>query len=186
MIATAHIEPQTAIKNHRQQLFSQFSHWNYASDFIFISNQFTVPFQVCCGWTEVRIFFLKGGGQSLHRNVRFFHPHRPRHKSRLNDHTSPPRCFVASMLLSPLCCFLFWWRMRWCDTGGWCYILSMVLPDWVFFPLHIKACLRCVLAGFSPGRLYRNLAPYWTKLNWESVPFTDTRMNEFTVTFIRQ
>ena len=26
------------------------------------------------------------------------------------------------------------------------------------FPLHIKACLRCVSAGFLPGRLYGNLA----------------------------
>ena len=62
----------------------------------------------------------------------------------------------------------------------------LLLPDLVFFPLHIKACLRCVLARFSPGGLYGNLAPYWTKLNWESVPFTDIRMNAFTVTFIRQ
>ena len=34
----------------------------------------------------------------------------------------------------------------------------LVLPDWMFSPLHIKACLRCVLAGFSPGRLDGNLA----------------------------
>ena len=34
----------------------------------------------------------------------------------------------------------------------------LLLPDWMFSPLHIKACLRCVLAGFSPGRLDGNLA----------------------------
>ena len=48
--------------------------------------------------TEVRIFFLKAGGQSLHKMSDFSHPHRPRHKTSLNDHTTPC-CFVASTLL---------------------------------------------------------------------------------------
>ena len=106
-------------------------------------------FRFAVDGTEMRILFLKAGGQSLHRNVRFFPSSWPCHKTRLNDHTTPPCCFVASML---------------------------------FFPLHMKACLRCVLARFSPGRLYRNLALYWTKLNWESVPFTGTRMQRWKVT----
>lgn len=39
--------------------------------------------------------------------------------------------------------------------------------------------------GFS--RIFAwNLVPNWTKLDWESVSFTDARMNGFTVTFIRQ
>ena len=42
------------------------------------------------------------------------------------------------------------------------------------------------LAWFSPGRLYGNLALSWTKLNCERVPFTSTRINKFTVTFIRK
>ena len=50
----------------------------------------------------------------------------------------------------------------------------------------LRDCSRCVVAGFSPGRLCRNLAPYWTKSNWESKPFTDTSMNSFTVTFVLQ
>ena len=54
------------------------------------------------------------------------------------------------------------------------------------FTLHIKACLRCVLARFSPGRLYGNLALSWTKLNCERAPFTNARMNMFTIMFIRQ
>ena len=33
----------------------------------------------------------------------------------------------------------------------------------------LSACWRSVLAGVSPGRLYRNLAPYWMKLNWEGI-----------------
>ena len=32
----------------------------------------------------------------------------------------------------------------------------------------------------------RNLVPYWTKLKRANVPFTDTRMNAFRVSFIRQ
>ena len=59
--------------------------------------------------------------------------------------------------------------------GGWC---------WVFSLLHIKTCLQCVLAGFSPGRLYGNLALLKgvTKLNCVRAPFINARMNTFTIT----
>lgn len=50
-----------------------------------------------------------------------------------------------------------------------------------FFPLHIKACLRWILVGFSP-EIWRRI----DQLNWEHVTFTDARMNKFTVTFIRR
>ena len=64
--------------------------------------------------------------------------------------------------------------------GGWCYQIGC------FFPLNITACLQCVLAGFSPRGLDGKLALSWTKLNCERAPFTNTRMNAFTITFIRQ
>ena len=57
------------------------------------------------------------------------------------------RCCLH-LFLSP--CLVCWWHAAVRLCGG------LVLPDWVFFiylfiffPLHIKACLRCVLADWK-------------------------------------
>ena len=57
------------------------------------------------------------------------------------------RCCLH-LFLSP--CLVCWWHAAVRLCGG------LVLPDWVFFiylfiffPLHIKACLRCVLAAWK-------------------------------------
>ena len=48
-------------------------------------------------------------------------------------------------------------------------------------------CLFTVSSSrFSTGRLDGNLPRSWTKLNCESAPFTNARINAFTITFIRQ
>ena len=67
--------------------------------------------------------------------------------------------------------FAFWWHMQRCDS------VVAGVARLGFFPLHIKACLQCVLTAFSPGRLYGNLALSWTKLNCERLLFTKARMN---------
>lgn len=76
--------------------------------------------------TEVRIFFLKAGEQSLHRNETFFPC------SLTSSEKSFQWSYIISAALSSLVlswttsCFLFWWR---------CWRL---LPDWLIFRYILK------------------------------------------------
>ena len=97
--------------------------------------------------------FLKPGRQSLHKNVRFSHldHHWSIQKTVLSNQTKMPwwgqslrYCCCLHLFLPP--CFAFWWHMQQCDS-----VMAGVARLGVF-PLHIKACLWCVSARFSPGR----------------------------------
>ena len=58
---------------------------------------------------------------------------------------------------------------------------------WVNITNNMIKCKRMDRASrFSPGRLDGNLTLSWMKLNCENAPFTNARMNAFTITFIGQ